>query len=97
MRRKDPPLYKRNKGRCRRCDSEVGPFVVIQCDNFSFYLCHACLTKAILTAEVPSPKKKKVPDVSELPENDMAPIQRGLADAKQGRTSAVRLDSPFIP
>ena len=97
MKRKDSPLYKRNKGRCRRCDSEVGPFVVIHLDNFSFHICHACQIKALLITEAPSPKKKRIPDVSEIPENNMTSIQRGLADAKAGRTSAVRLDSPYIP
>ena len=95
--RKNPPLYKRNKGQCRRCHGEVGPFAVIHLDNISFHYCHACQIKTLLITEAPSPKKKRV-SVSEIPENEeMATIQRGLADAEQGRTSAVRLDSPFIP
>ena len=95
--RKNPEMYKRNKGKCGLCGSEVGPFAVkTLLVNIKYYECHACQIKALLITEAPSPKKKKVP-VSELPENDMVSIQRGLADAKQGRTSAVRLDSPYIP
>lgn len=94
--RKDQEMYKRNKGECSHCHRTIGPFTIIPQGIYSSTLCHACLVKAVLITEAPSPKKKRVP-VSEIPENDMAPIQRGLADAKAGRTSAVRLDSPFIP
>jgi len=75
MRRKDPPLYRRNKGKCHRCGSEVGSFAVITFPHGNInevkYMCHACLVKALLTAESPSPKKKEVPDAykGEVPEN----------------------------
>jgi len=90
--RKDP-MYKRSKGKCSHCEREVSPFTIIPMGNFIATLCHACLIKAVLVAESPSPKKKKV-SVSEIPENtEMASVQRGLADAEVGRTSAVELDS----
>lgn len=89
--KKTPPMYKRNKGKCSSCGNQIGPFVVMHFGNFQVYLCHACLTKAILTVEEPPPTKKKVPDVSEIPENSMASVQRGLADAKEGKVSPVEL------
>lgn len=62
MRRKDPPMYKRNKGKCGLCGSEVGPFAVkTLLVNIKYYECHACQIKALLVTEAPPPKKKQVP------------------------------------
>ena len=84
MKRKDPEMYKRNRGECELCGSEVGPFAVkTNRHNMRYYECHACQIKALLITEASMPKKKS--------------IQEGLADAEAGRTSKVLLSSPFIP
>ena len=88
--RKDQEMYKRNQGECSHCHRKVGPFTIIPQGNFISTICHACLIKAVWVAETSSPKKKKV-SVSEIPENDMAAIQQGLADVKAGRVSKVEL------
>lgn len=67
--RKDQEMYKRNKGECSHCHRTIGPFTIIPQGIYSSTLCHACSIKSVLVAEAPSPKKKKVPNVSELPEN----------------------------
>jgi len=80
MKRKVSPVYKRNKGRCSLCDSDIGPFTIKTLANgiIKYYECHACQVKGLLIAEAPSPKKRKV-------------IREGLADANAGRTSEVAL------
>jgi len=56
-------------------------------DRLQIALCEECQH-----IENPLPQKKKVPDAyKEIPGNKMASIQRGLADAKAGRTSKVEL------
>jgi len=90
--RTETETYTRNKGFCdfcRKSDKKVRIYKLLS--GIQVCLCEGCR----YLKDKP-PKKKKV-SVSEIPENDMSTIHRGLADAGAGRTSAVRLDSPSSP
>jgi len=76
--RKDQEMYKRNRGECSHCHRTIGPFTIVPQGIYNSTLCHACLIKAVLVAEAPTPKKKKV-------------IQSGLDDTEAGRTPTVEL------
>jgi len=93
--RNETELYTRNKGLCDYCkklDRKVAIYKLFS--GMQIVLCRGCLLEGIRKMDTPAPRKKKLPDPykSEVPENEaMASIQRGLADAKQGRTSKVEL------
>ena len=84
--RTETETYTRNKGFCdfcRKSDKKVRIYKLLS--GIQVCLCEGCR----YLKDKP-PKKKKV-SVSEIPENDMAAIQQGLADVKAGRVSKVEL------
>lgn len=92
--RTEREMYSRKRGYCDMCHKQDTPVIIMKMHSgFQITLCRHCLLQAVHKLDEPSPRKKQMPDAykSEVPENKMALIQQGLADAKAGRTSKVEL------